>query len=90
MIPKRAFWFTAGVVSGVSGAVWSYARVRELRGRYEADQVADTLLSITRSMRRSVEATVREAVHEGHAAMLDAERRIEADTNRFTRSANSA
>lgn len=72
MIPKRVFWFAAGTASGFATALWSYARVRELRGRYEADQVADTLLT----MGRSLGVTVREAVGEGRAAMVDAERRI--------------
>lgn len=81
MIPKRVFWFAAGTASGFVTAVWSYARVRELRGRYEADQVADTLLTAGRSMG----AAVRDAVGEGRAAMADAQRRIGDDLDSRTR-----
>lgn len=75
MIPKRVFWFAAGTASGFAAAVWSYTRVRELRGRYEADQVADTLVS----MGRAVGSSIKDAVVEGREAMHDAEARIIGD-----------
>lgn len=81
MIPKRVFWFVAGTASGFVGVVWSYARVRELRGRYEADRVADTLLT----MGRSVGTNVREAVRDGREAMAAAEQRIGADLDSRSR-----
>ncbi len=82
MIPKRVFWFAAGTATGLVASVWSYSRVREVRGRYEADQVADTLVA----MGRLVGTSVREAVNEGRAAMADAERRIGDDLDSKSRS----
>lgn len=82
MIPKRVFWFISGTASGFAAAIWSYSRVRELRGRYEADQVADTLVT----MGRNVGSSIRDAVVEGRAAMWEAEAKITQDLdNRSSR-----
>ncbi|MEJ5254656.1 MAG: hypothetical protein WHS89_04845 [Acidimicrobiales bacterium] len=82
MIPKRAFWFAAGALSGFGGAVYAYARVREARGRLAADRVAGTVADAVVGTARSVRQTLREAAAEGREAMLDAERRIRADLER--------
>jgi len=85
VIPKRVFWFATGAVSGFAGAVYAYARVREVRGRFAADRVADTVADAVVGTARSVRATVREAVAEGREAMAEAERRISADLERTQR-----
>lgn len=82
MIPRRAFWFVAGAVSGFGGAVYAYARVREVRGRLAADRVAGTVADAVVGTARTVRHTLRDAVAEGREAMLDAERRIRADLER--------
>lgn len=78
MIPKRVFWFAAGVASGFGGAVYAYARVREVRGRFAADRLADTVSDTVVGTARSVRATVGEAVADGRDAMREAERDIRA------------
>lgn len=82
MIPKRLFWFAAGAASGFTGAVYAYARLREVRGRFAADRVADTVADALVGTARSVRTTVREAVAEGRNAMAEAERRIATDLER--------
>lgn len=82
MIPKRLFWFAAGAASGFTGAVYAYARVREVRGRFAADRVADTVADAVVGTARSLRTTVREAVAEGRDAMAEAERRIVTDLER--------
>lgn len=76
MIPKRVFWFAAGAASGFGGAVYAYARVREVRGRFAADRLADTVSDAVVGTARSVRATVRDAVGEGRDAMREAEEEI--------------
>jgi branched-subunit amino acid ABC-type transport system permease component len=71
MIPKRVFWFATGAASGFAGAVYAYARVREVQGRLAADRMADTLAETVVGTARSVRGTVREAMDEGR----DAQRR---------------
>jgi hypothetical protein len=73
MIPKRLFWFTAGAAFGFGGAVYAYARVREVRGRFAADRLADSVSDAVVGTARSVRTTVREAVAEGRQAMRDAD-----------------
>lgn len=82
MIPKRIFWFAAGVASGFGGAVYAYARVREVRGRFAADRLADTVSDALVGTARSVRATVRDAVAEGRGAMEEAETTIRANVER--------
>lgn len=82
MIPKRMFWFAAGAVSGFGGAVYAYARVREVRGRFAADRLADTVSGAVVGSARSVRATMREAVAEGRDAMEEAETEIRAKVER--------
>jgi hypothetical protein len=82
MIPKRTFWFTVGAVSGFGGAVYAYARVREVRGRFAADRLADNVSGAVVGTARSVRATVREAVAEGRDAMRDAETEIRSRVER--------
>ncbi|WP_334142841.1 hypothetical protein [Rhabdothermincola sp.] len=82
MIPKRLFWFVAGAASGFGGAVYAYARVREVRGRLAADRVAGTVADAVLGAARTVHGTVREALAEGREAMHDAERRIRAELDR--------
>jgi hypothetical protein len=78
VIPKRTFWFAAGVASGFGGAVYAYARVREVRGRFAADRLADTVADALVGTARSVRATVGEAVADGRDAMREAESDIRA------------
>jgi hypothetical protein len=82
LIPKRVFWFTAGTVAGFGGTIYAYARVREARGRFAADRLADTVSESVVGTARVMQATVRDAVVEGRAAMEEAERRIRADLDR--------
>jgi hypothetical protein len=82
MIPKRIFWFAAGAASGFAGAVYAYARVREVRGRFAADRLADTVSDALVGTARSVRTTVREAVAEGRGAMEEAETTIRANVER--------
>jgi hypothetical protein len=82
MIPKRIFWFAAGVASGFGGAVYAYARVREVRGRFAADRLADTVSDAVVGTARSVRTTMREAVAEGKGAMQEAETTIRANVER--------
>jgi hypothetical protein len=82
VIPKRAFWFAAGALSGFGGAVYAYARVREVRGRFAADRLADTVSGAVVGTARSVRTTVREAVSEGREAMREAETEIRAQVER--------
>jgi branched-subunit amino acid ABC-type transport system permease component len=82
MMPKRVFWFAAGAVSGFGGALYGYARVREVRGRFAADRLADTVSGAVVGSARSVRVTVREAVAEGRDAMRDAETEIRAHVER--------
>jgi hypothetical protein len=69
LVPKRLFWFTAGVATGALGAAYGYARLREARGALEADQLADTAARVARRLG----GTVRQAVGEGIEAMREAE-----------------
>ena len=82
MIPKRIFWFAAGAASGFAGAVYVYARVREVRGRFAADRLADTVSDALVGTAWSVRTTVREAVAEGRGAMEEAETTIRANVER--------
>ncbi len=82
MIPKRVFWFAAGAASGFAGAVYGYARVREVKGRFAADRVADTVADSLVGTARSVRSNLRDAVAEGREAMAEAERRISSDLDR--------
>jgi len=82
VIPKRVFWFAAGVASGFGGAVYTYARVREVRGRFAADRLADTVSGAVVGTARSVRVTVREAMSEGRDAMREAETEIRAQVER--------
>jgi hypothetical protein len=82
MIPKRVFWFSAGAATGFTGAVYAYARVREVKGRFAADRVADTVADSIVGTARTVRSTVRDAVAEGRDAMAEAERRITSDLDR--------
>jgi hypothetical protein len=70
---KRLRWFTAGVVAGVVGAAYTYSRVRELRDRSTADQLADVVAVGA----RKVGGRVRDAVVEGRQAMRAAEDELE-------------
>jgi hypothetical protein len=76
------FWFAAGAVSGFGGAVYAYARVREVRGRFAADRLADSVSDALVGTARSVRTTVREAVAEGRGAMHEAESEIRANVER--------
>jgi hypothetical protein len=78
MIPKRLFWFTAGAACGFGGAVYTYARVREVRGRFAADRLADSVSEAVVGTARSVRTTMREAVAEGREAMREADGDIRA------------
>lgn len=78
MIPKRVFWFAAGVATGALGAAWGYVRVREARGALTADGIADTVVDTA----RVVTGSVRDAVVAGREAMHEAEARIQADLDR--------
>lgn len=82
MIPKRLFWFTAGAAAGFGGAVYAYARVREVRGRFAADRLADTVSGAVVGTARSVRSAVRDAVSEGRDAMREAESEIRAQVER--------
>jgi hypothetical protein len=82
MIPKRVFWFAAGAASGFGGAVYAYARVREVRGRFAADRLADTVSDAVVGTARSLRTTVREAVAEGRDAMYEAETEIRSQVER--------
>jgi hypothetical protein len=73
MIPKRVFWFASGAACGFVSAVYAYARVREVRGRFAADRLADSVSDAVVGTARSVRMTVREAVAEGRQAMRDAD-----------------
>lgn len=84
MIPKRLFWFGAGVATGFGGALYAYGRVREARGRLAADRLAGTLsdqvLVAARQVGRAasaVRATVEDALDEGRDAMLDTQQQLE-------------
>jgi hypothetical protein len=79
VIPKRVFWFTAGVTTGFVGAVYSYARIREVRGRLAADRLADTVADTVVGTARTVTRRVGDALDEGRQAAREAERRIDAD-----------
>ncbi|MFN8037910.1 MAG: hypothetical protein U0Q07_01750 [Acidimicrobiales bacterium] len=78
MIPKRLFWFAAGVATGAVGAAYGYVRVREARGAVSPDRVADTVVGAA----RTVGGGVRDAVVAGREAMHEAEARIQADLDR--------
>jgi hypothetical protein len=78
MIPKRMFWFAAGAASGFGGAVYAYARVREVRGRFAADRFADNVSDALVGTVRTVRSTLNEAVAEGRDAMYEAESEIRA------------
>jgi primosomal protein N' len=82
VIPKRVFWFAAGAASGFGGAVYAYARVREVRGRFAADRLADTVSGALVGTARTVRTTVQEAVAEGRDAMYEAESEIRAQVER--------
>jgi hypothetical protein len=82
VIPKRLFWFAAGVASGFGGAVYAYARVREVQGRFAADRLADTVSRSLVGIGRSVRTTVRDALAEGRDAMRQAEDEIRAQLER--------
>lgn len=79
MIPKRAFWFTAGAASGVAGVLYAYARVREVRGRFAADRIAGTLADAVVGGARSASSVLRGALAEGREALHEAEERIRRD-----------
>ena len=61
---------------GLRGAVYVYARVREVRGRFAADRLADTVSDAVVGTARTLRTTVREAVAEGRDAMHEAETEI--------------
>jgi hypothetical protein len=82
VIPKRVFWFATGAASGFAGAVYAYARVREVQGRFAADRLADTVSGAMVGTARSVRSTVKEAVTEGRDAMREAETEIRAQVER--------
>jgi hypothetical protein len=82
MIPKRVFWFAAGAASGFGGAVYAYARVREVRGRFAADRLADTVSDAVVGTARTFRTTMREAVAEGRDAMHEAETEIRSQVER--------
>jgi hypothetical protein len=79
VIPKRVFWFGAGTATGFAGALYAYARVREVRGRFAADRIAGTLSDAVVGTTRSASAVVRGAVAEGREAVREAEERIRRD-----------
>lgn len=72
---KRATWFTAGAVAGAVGAAWTYTRVRDVRGREAADQLAD---GVVRASRR-VGGRVREAVEEGVVTMRETQADLDSE-----------
>lgn len=82
MIPRRAFWFVAGLASGAGGTVYGYARYREARGRFAADRLAGTVSETALRSARTVRGAVIEAIDEGRDAMDEAEDRIRADLDR--------
>ncbi|MEI7591787.1 MAG: hypothetical protein WCK41_01050 [Actinomycetes bacterium] len=83
---KRTIWFAVGAASGAGASVYSYVRLREVRGKLAPDRVADTLVDTARSLGEgartatsAIGKSVRSAMWEGRAAMIDAELRIEAE-----------
>ena len=83
---KRVVWFTIGAATGAGASVYGYVRLREESGRLAPDRLAGTLVGTARTVgggARSVGVavgdSVREAVVQGRAAMLDAEARITAE-----------
>jgi hypothetical protein len=83
---KRVVWFTVGAATGAGASVYGYVRLREASGRLAPDRVADTFVGTARtlgdgarSVGLAVGDSVREAVGQGRAAMVDAEARITAE-----------
>jgi hypothetical protein len=77
VIPKRMFWFVTGAASGFGGALYAYARVREVRGRLAADRLADTLSETVVGAARSVRGTLRDALDEGRQTMEETHQELE-------------